>query len=176
VPIVLGGIEASLRRIAHYDYWSDSVRRSILLDAKADLLIFGMGERPVWEVAERLRAGEPDHRAARRARHRARAQQGRVGAPPESTPLRADGKPLVLPAYEEVSADKHAFAEMSRAFQYETNPGNGRPSSSRTATRRVLQPARGAARHELMDELYDLPFSARRTSSVRARRSPRSRR
>src|SRR5207302_1817649 len=51
VPIVLGGIEASLRRIAHYDYWSDTVRRSILLDAKADLLIFGMGERPVWEVS-----------------------------------------------------------------------------------------------------------------------------
>src|SRR4051812_2532737 len=58
VPIVLGGIEASLRRIAHYDYWSDQVRRSVLLDAKADLLIFGMGERPVWEVAERLRKGE----------------------------------------------------------------------------------------------------------------------
>src|SRR5438094_10364290 len=58
VPIVLGGIEASLRRIAHYDYWSDTVRRSILLDAKADLLIFGMGERPVWDVARRLRDGE----------------------------------------------------------------------------------------------------------------------
>ena len=58
VPIVLGGIEASLRRIAHYDYWSDKVRRSILLDAKADLLVFGMGERPVWEVADRLRRGE----------------------------------------------------------------------------------------------------------------------
>src|SRR5262249_26146315 len=58
VPIVLGGIEASLRRIAHYDYWSDQIRRSVLLDAKADLLIFGMGERPVWEVARRLDAGE----------------------------------------------------------------------------------------------------------------------
>src|SRR5436305_7581849 len=57
-PIVLGGIEASLRRIAHYDYWSDQVRRSVLLDSKADLLIFGMGERPVWEVARRLRDGE----------------------------------------------------------------------------------------------------------------------
>src|SRR6187551_3825893 len=58
VPIILGGIEASLRRIAHYDYWSDQVRRSVLLDAKADLLIFGMGERPVWEVADRMRRGE----------------------------------------------------------------------------------------------------------------------
>src|SRR6201995_2428888 len=58
VPIVLGGIEASLRRIAHYDYWSDQVRRSILLDAKADLLVFGMGERQAWEIARRLDAGE----------------------------------------------------------------------------------------------------------------------
>ncbi|MGH7284690.1 MAG: YgiQ family radical SAM protein, partial [Polyangiaceae bacterium] len=49
LPVVIGGIEASLRRIAHYDYWSDSVRRSMLLDAKADLLVFGMGERAAWE-------------------------------------------------------------------------------------------------------------------------------
>jgi uncharacterized radical SAM protein YgiQ len=58
VPIVLGGIEASLRRIAHYDYWSDKVRRSVLLDAKADLLVFGNGERAVVEIAHRLAAGE----------------------------------------------------------------------------------------------------------------------
>src|SRR3954471_21673585 len=56
VPVILGGIEASLRRIAHYDYWSDKLRRSILLDAKADLLVFGMGERPIWEIARRLAA------------------------------------------------------------------------------------------------------------------------
>jgi uncharacterized radical SAM protein YgiQ len=59
VPIVIGGIEASLRRIAHYDYWSDKVRRSILMDAKADLLVFGNGERAVVEIAHRLAAGEP---------------------------------------------------------------------------------------------------------------------
>ncbi len=58
VPIVLGGIEASLRRFAHYDYWSDSVRQSILADAPADLLVYGMGERPILEVARRLNAGE----------------------------------------------------------------------------------------------------------------------
>jgi uncharacterized radical SAM protein YgiQ len=58
VPVVLGGIEASLRRIAHYDYWSDKVRRSVLLDAKADLLVFGNGERAVVEIAHRLAAGE----------------------------------------------------------------------------------------------------------------------
>ncbi|WP_413735913.1 YgiQ family radical SAM protein [Sodalis sp. RH21] len=58
-PVVLGGIEASLRRIAHYDYWSDTVRRSVLADAKADMLIYGNGERPLVEVAHRLAAGEP---------------------------------------------------------------------------------------------------------------------
>jgi uncharacterized radical SAM protein YgiQ len=59
VPIVLGGIEASLRRVAHYDYWSDKVRRSVLVDAKADLLVYGNGERQVVEIAHRLAAGEP---------------------------------------------------------------------------------------------------------------------
>lgn len=58
VPIVLGGIEASLRRVAHYDYWSDKVRRSILLDAKADILLFGNAERALVEVAHRLANGE----------------------------------------------------------------------------------------------------------------------
>ena len=57
-PVVIGGIEASLRRIAHYDYWSDKVRRSVLLDAKADLLIFGNAERALVEIAHRLAAGE----------------------------------------------------------------------------------------------------------------------
>src|SRR5476649_666146 len=58
VPLVIGGIEASLRRIAHYDYWSDKVRRSVLVDTKADMLIYGNGERPLVEVTHRLAAGE----------------------------------------------------------------------------------------------------------------------
>ena len=61
VPIVIGGIEASLRRIAHYDYWSEKVRRSVLLDAKADLLVYGNGERQICELAHRLAAGESIH-------------------------------------------------------------------------------------------------------------------
>ena len=59
VPIVIGGIEATLRRIAHYDYWSDKVRRSVLLDAKADLLVYGNAERQIVEIAHRLAAGKP---------------------------------------------------------------------------------------------------------------------
>jgi radical SAM superfamily enzyme YgiQ (UPF0313 family) len=67
VPIVLGGIEGSLRRIAHYDYWSDKVRRSIVVDAKCDLLLYGNAERAIVEIAHRLAAREPvqNHRCAR---------------------------------------------------------------------------------------------------------------
>ena len=70
LPIVLGGIEASLRRLAHYDYWADSVRRSVLLDAKAHLLVFGMAERAIVEVAQRLNAGEAVERLDGHCRHR----------------------------------------------------------------------------------------------------------
>src|SRR5437868_1897433 len=57
VPVIAGGVEASLRRLAHYDYWSDTVRRSILLDAKADLVVYGMGEKAIVEIAKKLKAG-----------------------------------------------------------------------------------------------------------------------
>ncbi len=75
VPIVIGGIEASLRRIAHFDYWSEKVRRSVLLDAKADLLVYGNAERQIVEIAQRLDAGEPIDQLTRSARHRVRARQ-----------------------------------------------------------------------------------------------------
>src|ERR1700692_1066287 len=58
VPVIAGGVEASLRRMAHYDYWSDTVRRSLILDAKADLIVHGMGEQIILEIARRLAAGE----------------------------------------------------------------------------------------------------------------------
>ncbi len=161
VPVVLGGIEASLRRIAHYDYWSDSVRRSILLDAKADLLVFGMGERPAWEIAKRLAAGEKasdltDIRGTAHVKKNRRAWEPLLA---DQSKYTTDKKVVVLPSYEEVLKDKEAFARMSRAFQYETNPHNGRP---------ILQPHGDEAVYfnspalplseEDMDGLYDLPF------------------
>ena len=57
VPIIIGGIEASLRRLAHYDYWDDKVRKSILIDSKADLVLYGMGEKTIIEVADALDSG-----------------------------------------------------------------------------------------------------------------------
>src|SRR5688500_102205 len=110
-PIVLGGIEASLRRIAHYDYWSDSIRRSILLDAKADLLVFGMGERAAWEIARRLDAGETvkdlkDVRGTAHVIDQPEEWRRIVATPSRFVP---DGLPVILPSYEEVLADKRAF-------------------------------------------------------------------
>jgi radical SAM superfamily enzyme YgiQ (UPF0313 family) len=87
VPIVIGGIEASLRRIAHFDYWSEKVRRSVLLDAKADLLLYGNAERADVEIAHRL-AGREDHATSRPARHGIRSQ-GAARLPAGSRSTRA---------------------------------------------------------------------------------------
>jgi uncharacterized radical SAM protein YgiQ len=163
VPIVIGGIEASLRRIAHFDYWSESVRRSILLDAKADLLVFGMGERPVWEIADRLAKGErvQDLRDVRGTAYV--RNKGDWEDLPKSR-FTKDGKVLWLPSYEEVRGDdegsKKAFARMSRAFQHETNPGNGRPLLQAHGEQAVyFNPPAEPLDTPLMDTLYDMPFT-----------------
>ncbi|HJL14751.1 MAG TPA: YgiQ family radical SAM protein [Sandaracinaceae bacterium LLY-WYZ-13_1] len=159
VPIVLGGIEASLRRIAHYDYWSDKIRRSILLDAKADLLVFGMGERPIWEVARRLDAGEPIE-AIRGVRGTARVLNKGEWEHVEPSRYVTDGKPVRLPSYEAVRDDPAAFSAMSRAFQYETNPGNARPLLQPHGHQAVyFEPPAVPLETEEMDALYDLPFA-----------------
>ena len=162
LPVVIGGIEASLRRIAHYDYWSDQVRRSILLDAKADLLVFGMGERPAWEIARRLEAGEAikdltDIRGTAHVKKNRREWEPLLA---EQSRYTTDGKVLVLPSYEEVLADKAAFARMSKLFQYETNPFNGRPILQPHGDEAVYfeRPALPLSEDE-MDGLYDLPFA-----------------
>jgi uncharacterized radical SAM protein YgiQ len=159
VPVVLGGIEASLRRIAHYDYWSDKVRRSILLDAKADLLVFGMGERPVWDIAKRLEAGEPIA-SIRDVRGTAYVLGKGEWEGIEASRYVPDGKAVVLPSYEQVVASTEAFSRMSRAFQHETNPGNARPLLQTHGHQAVYfnPPAQPLDTNE-MDALYDLPFT-----------------
>jgi uncharacterized radical SAM protein YgiQ len=153
VPIIAGGVEASLRRIAHYDYWSDKVRRSILLDCKADLLVFGMGERPLVEIAHRLRAGETprDLRALRGVAYRLGAK--------ESPPLEGS---RTLPSFEQVSTDKLAFAEMTRISHLETNPHNARRLLQQHGPEWVVvnPPALPLEQAE-MDRVYGLPYTRR---------------
>ena len=161
-PIVLGGIEASLRRIAHYDYWADQVRRSILLDAKANLLVFGMGERAAWEIARRLDKGQrlAQLRDIRGTCHVLNASDDWQDLADDGSRFVKDGKVLVLPSYEQALEDKEAFARMSRMFQYETNPHNGRALLQQHGNQAVyFNPPALPLEEADMDGLYDLPFT-----------------
>ena len=150
VPVIAGGVEASLRRLAHYDYWSDKVRRSILLDSKADLVVFGMGEEAILEIARRLAAGESvkDLRDMRGIAYALGASE----TPPEDA--------LALPSYEEVVADKPTFAEATKMMHNETNPYNARrliQYHDRQAI--VCNPPRFPISEAAMDRIYGLPYT-----------------
>jgi len=169
VPIVLGGIEASLRRIAHYDYWSDKVRRSILLDAKADLLLYGNAERALVEAAHRIaRRGIDQDFSDMRGLAFARnaTPEGWTEAPADDLDSADEGRRLGenivirLPAYEQVSRDPEAYARASRVLHKESNPGNARPLTQKHGERDVwiTQPPIPLTTPE-MDAVYDLPYA-----------------
>ncbi|SNB46490.1 YgiQ family radical SAM protein [Geobacter sp. DSM 9736] len=159
VPVVIGGIEASLRRFAHYDFWEDKVRRSILFDSKADLLVYGMGERPLLELAERVREGEP-FRDIAGVRGTARIQKEFV---------ESDDEPVVhLPSFEEVSADRRKFADAFILVSHEMNPHCARSLVQRHGDRCLVSnpPALPLETTE-MDALYNLPFTKKPHPSYR---------
>ena len=152
VPVIAGGVEASLRRLAHFDYWSDKVCRSILLDCKADLLAYGMGEDSIVEIARRLAAGETV-RDLRDMRGVAYA----MGAS-ESPPADA----LVLPSFEQVRDDKPSFAEATKMIHNETNPYNAKRLvqwHDRQAV--VANPPALPVSQTVMDRIYGLPYTRR---------------
>ncbi|MBP7711059.1 MAG: YgiQ family radical SAM protein [Gammaproteobacteria bacterium] len=152
VPIVLGGIEASLRRVAHYDYWSDKVRRSIVPDAKADLLLYGNAERALVALTHRLAAGEP---VGSITDLRGTALVRPAGAP-------ADPDAVRLPAYEEVARDPVRYAQASRLVHLESNPGNARPLVQRHGDRDVwVNPPPLPLSTREMDRVYELPYARR---------------
>jgi uncharacterized radical SAM protein YgiQ len=165
VPVVAGGVEASLRRLAHYDYWSDTVRRSILLDAKADLVAFGMGERTVLEIVRALDSG----RTVKELRG-LRGVAYRLGA---SEPPPAGPDTLELPAFEKAATDKLAFCEMTRIAHLETNPHNARRLVQRHGREAVVvnPPALPLEQAE-MDAVYGLPFTRRPHPSYGTARIP----
>jgi len=150
VPVIAGGVEASLRRLAHYDYWSDKVRRSILLDSKADLLVFGMGEDIILEIANRLDHGD-DVRSLRDLRGVAYAM-GASETPPEDA--------ITLPSYDDVVADKMDFADATKVIHNETNPYNARRLVQYHDQRAVVcNPPRFPIGQEAMDAIYGLPYT-----------------
>ena len=142
-PIVLGGIEASLRRIAHYDFWSNRVRASILFDAKADYILYGMAEKSVLELAEGLRAGN-DVRGIRGLCYIARQKK--------------DGY-LELPAYDTVRKNKSAFIDMFHTFYQNNDPISAKGLIQKHGDRLLIQnpPGPYLTQSEL-DDVYDLDF------------------
>ena len=154
IPVIIGGIEASLRRFAHYDYWSDTVRRSILLDSKADILVYGMGERPIAEIAQRLASGE--------AVETIRDVRGTCVRGKECP---ADA--LKLPGYEAVKgrdpASLRSYAEHFMIQKLNAEAASGQALAEENDSGRWVirnPPAFPLAQAEL-DRLYELPFTRR---------------
>jgi len=143
--IVLGGIEASLRRFAHYDWWDDSVRRSILIDSRADLLVYGMGEEQVVEVARRLREG--------------RDLYGIRGTALVAKEIEPDRGIVEIPSYEEVLRDKEQFNRAFATIAEHQDPVRGGTILQKHAARYVIQfpPARPLA-PEKLDQIYEMPY------------------
>ncbi|MHC4549767.1 MAG: YgiQ family radical SAM protein [Planctomycetota bacterium] len=152
IPVVVGGVEASLRRLAHYDYWSDTVRPSILVPSKSDLLVFGMGEKPIVEIARRLDRGETleDLRDLRGVCY----LLGRKEAAPTDA--------VELPSFAEVKQDRRQFATATRLHHRETNPLNARRLIQRHGDRVLVHnPPTLPLTQAEMDAVYDLPYRRR---------------
>lgn len=148
IPLIIGGIEASLRRIAHYDYWENAVRRSILTDSRADLLIYGMGELASAEIASLLKEGVPVEKIT-----------GVAGTCWRTHDPSLAPHAVTLPSYEEVKSDKRVFAEAFKMYYLEQNFACGKPLIQDQGAWHMVQnpPARPLSVAE-MDEVYSLPY------------------
>lgn len=147
IPIAIGGVEASLRRFAHYDYWDDAVRRSILVDSGADLLMFGMGERSILVTADWMSRGAPAWECARM-----RGVCYMAAASPRGS--------LEIPAYEACVASKKQYGAAFLTQYNEQDPVRGHAISQKHGDRYVVQtvPDMPLSREEL-DRVYALPFT-----------------
>jgi len=149
VPIIIGGIEASLRRMAHYDYWTDSFKRSILLDSQADLISYGMGEKSIVEIADALASGIA-----------VKDISFIPGTVYKTKDISGIYQPLMLPSYEEMKEQKELYAK-SFALQYEnTDSCNGKsliePYPNQVYV--VQNPPQPPLTTEEMDRVYALPY------------------
>ena len=150
VPIVIGGLEASLRRFAHYDYWDDRVRRSILFDAPADLLVYGMGESATVEIARRLAAKTPVGDIT----------DVRGTACIVTDPAVCRYHEVTCPSFEEVQSDKTAYAQATKVQYDEHDPIRGKAILQQCQGRWLLvNPPQRPLNRQALDRLYDLPFT-----------------
>ncbi|PIE35722.1 YgiQ family radical SAM protein [candidate division KSB3 bacterium] len=152
VPLVIGGVEASMRRVAHYDFWSNKVRRSILEDSRADILVYGMGEQAITSIAKRLEISPPG----------SPSQKGRIadcrlhGIPGTVVISKAPLKEAqILPSEEDVLASKKTFTQLYRIFYREQQSLLAQP----TGKRYLLHYPAVTLSPEKLDAIYDLPFT-----------------
>ena len=147
-PIIIGGIEASLRRLSHYDYWSESMKRSILLDSQADLLLYGMGERSIVEVADALNAGMNVRDITY-----IDGTVFRMKELDESLPT------IVLPSYEELKQNRRAYAESFKIQYNNCDPFTAKRLAEPFGELYVVQnPPQKPLSREEMDNVYGLPY------------------
>jgi uncharacterized radical SAM protein YgiQ len=151
VPVVLGGMEASMRRVAHYDYWEDKLKPSIMADAKADVLVYGMGEVPVRTIVKRLQAGSRDFSGIR-------GTALFLGA--KATAAADFSDCIILPSWEELQADKNHLMRLTKVVEAQQTPHCGKRLVQMHGNRAVLQeapefPVDGPD----LDALYELPFA-----------------
>ncbi|MDL2317484.1 YgiQ family radical SAM protein [Eubacteriales bacterium OttesenSCG-928-A19] len=147
IPILIGGVEASLRRFAHYDYWDDRVRHSILTDSGADLLLYGMGEETLVQAARMIRAGRLVQDA-----HKLRGACWTSSTQPDGYE--------VIPSFQEASTDGKAYARAFLRQYQEQDPIRGKPLAQQDGGRWICQntPALPLSR-QAMDQVYALPFT-----------------
>ncbi|MCI6004411.1 MAG: YgiQ family radical SAM protein [Blautia sp.] len=151
-PIILGGIEASLRRLAHYDYWQNKIRRSVLMDSGADLISYGMGEHSIVEIADALSSGIPVQELTYIP-----------GTVYKCRDLSRVYDPIVLPSYEELQESKKAYAD-SFAMQYKnTDSFTARPLAESYGTKGyvIQNPPSKPLTSQEMDDVYDLPYTGK---------------
>jgi uncharacterized radical SAM protein YgiQ len=176
-PVIVGGVEASLRRLAHFDYWQNRIRPSILTELVADLLVFGMGERAVRVLVEELQRAQEEiggpvtlqHEAGQRAIQRLKGQRG-VAYLATREEARAIEPRLTIPSFEEVRDDKKKFAKAAYFIEYEASPYNGRrlvQYHGKNAA--VINPPALPLSTEELDAVYEMPFTKEQHPSYKER-------
>ena len=147
IPLLIGGVEASLRRFAHYDYWDDKIRRSIMLDSRADILMYGMGEKQVVEIANALNAGIPVHE---------------ITQIPGTCYLANEpvyNNAVEIPSFEECRDFKEKYAESCRMQYYEQNPYIGKTVVQKHGDKYLIQnPPMPPLETKELDAVYSLPY------------------
>jgi uncharacterized radical SAM protein YgiQ len=176
-PVVVGGVEVSLRRLAHYDYWQNRVRPSILSELKAEFMVFGMGERTTEMMVEQFKNAEREiggpvslaHEATTRALDYIRTQRG-IGYMSTKDHARGLEGRLTIPSYEEVRDDKRKFAKAAYFIEYEASPYNGKRMIQYHGNKAVvINPPALPLTMQQMDDIYEMPFTKEQHPMYRTR-------